>query len=257
MALTTYDLFISQCASGIKRNQPIGDEAQANTTATFLARNIATMTRRGYTKPLPSPLPSGVTAYICSRISVTGSSPGIALIVAKLIDLGSIDISTPTFTDGSAMPTKTELNASNVTASPVLCEVTTALNATPGSLQITYVDQDGNTAEATTAQVMTASSVVKSAAYIDLNGTDWGVQDITAATRTGGTTPTGVVQFWGLLPITICPLAPNTDGVTWIDNLIGTAFNPTRLGAGDVIGAFQSGSALSRVYGNLFFVGDN
>jgi hypothetical protein len=255
MALTTYDQFIDRIADGYGGVELFDGEVPTATTTTLLSgfnggQNIAGM------RTLPT-LPSGVTAYIPTAISL--STGGLtSYLVAKVISLGSIDISgaSGTFTDGSAMPTITELGTSRTTCSGVIAEVTTALNATPGSLSITYVDQDGNSAEATTAQALTASAVVGTCGYVILNAGDNGVQDITTAVRSVGTTPTGVINFWGVVPITMVSVC-NVDIPEKI-NLITQHFNPIRLGAGDVIRVFPMiASTAKRVYGIINFVGED
>jgi hypothetical protein len=178
------------------------------------------------------------------------------MLVAELINLGSLNISTNVFTDGSAMPTRTELNASNATASPIIAEITTALNATPGNVTVTYVDQDGNTAEATTAQALPVSGPIHDAGYIALNGQDWGARDITTATRTGGTTPTGTVKFWGLLPLALISSTPVAQQAVKANLLTGD-FNLSRLGAGATIGVFSNSSATRAMLGDVYFIGDS
>ena len=259
MALQAYDDFVARVANGYWMSQPIWDEIQTATTA-LLAAPTTNCQRCGYTRNMPSPLPSGVTAYIPTKIAVHWAGADIlrGLLVAKMISLGSLNIATPTFTDGSAMPTVTELGVSRSLSSAILAEVTTVLNATPGSLTVTYVDQDGNTAETTTADALTASAAVRSCAFVKLNSPDWGARDITAASRTGGTTPTGAIQFWGLIPIMFVSCnsaqAPNYAH----ENLLLQHFNPARLGAGDRVGCFVMGATATKcVQGDIFIVGDN
>jgi hypothetical protein len=154
------------------------------------------------------------------------------------------------------MPTVTELGTSRVMASAVIAEVTTALNATPGSLQITYTDQDGNTSQSNTAVALTASAVVGTCAFVNLAAGDTGVRDISAATRSAGTTPTGVIKFWGLVPIALVSTALGDNPEKM--NLITQNFNPIRLGAGDVVRVFPTVSATAkRVFGMINLVGDN
>ena len=257
MPLKSYDEFIKRISDGYWMQQPIWGEIATTTTGTFLANNQFSIQKIGFTKNLPT-LPSGVTNYICTRMFIACSVFDVGFLFAKIIDFGNLNIAGPTFTNGVAMPTVTELGASNQIASAVLVEVTTALNATPGSLQITYVDQDGNTAEANTAQAMTASSVKNSVGWAILNGTDWGVRDITGATRTGGTSPTGVVQFWGLIPLAFMGTGQTSAGITPVENLLTSGFNPVRLGGGDVLAGFCTSSTSVRgLFGSLYFVGDN
>lgn len=51
--------------------------------------------------------------------------------------------------------------------------VTTALGGTPGTYQVTYVDQDGNTAEAMTAQTLVAASIARRFPFANTVGNGW------------------------------------------------------------------------------------
>lgn len=254
MPLTTYNQFIERISNGYYLQQPLWSEQQ--TILVVSGSNLLTMQRLGRSKALPDPLPTGVTKYIITRVSVVSSIVAPSFLCGQLINLGSLDISTPTFTDGVAMPTQTELGNSNATYSPVLLEVTTALNATPGNMTVTYVDQNGNSAETTASFALGASAPITSGGWVHLNTGDVGVQDITTATRTAGTTPTGVVQFWGILPLCLMLASPATT-TSLQENLLTGAFNPLRFGVGVDIGGFIIGnSAAKAMFGELFIVGD-
>jgi len=254
MPIRAYNVLISQIGAGYWLQQPLWGEV-ANTPIIMGGNNLQ-IVRLGETKALPNPLPTDVTAYLVTRISAAQSSAG-SLLLGKLINLGSLDISgaSGTFTDGSAMPTITELGTSNITASAVFVEVTTALSGAPGSFTITYVDQDGNAAETTTAQALGASAPVRSGGWVVLNSPDWGARDITAAARSGGTTPTGTIKFWGMIPLTILP--GTTSNVVWSENLLTGTFSLPRLGAGDMIGGFVFNNNTQAIVGDVFVVGDN
>ena len=172
--------------------------------------------------------------------------------------MGNLDIAGPTFTAGSDMPTVTTLGQSRPLASALMIEVTTVLNATPGSYTVTYVDQDGNGAETTASVALTASAPVRTVGYAALNSTDWGVRSITTATRTGGTTPTGVITFYGIIPIAMYSVSPSTIGVCNSDNIMTSGVNVPRLAAGDVIGAFAfNNAAVKSLVGSLTIIGDD
>lgn len=151
-------------------------------------------------KALPS-IFAGKSYYVPTQVKAISSAVRGVQIV-KLVLMGTLDISGPTFTDGSVAPTVTEGGVSRQIPSSILAVVTTALNATPGTMTVTYQDQDGNTAEATGNHTLTASAAVGTSGFVNLNSTDWGAIDITTATRTGGTTPTGVIKFYHVTPVT-------------------------------------------------------
>lgn len=207
MPITTYDGLVSRISNQFNSrlvgagNYTVAKTALYSTPAGGLV--AADMCLVTPTKTLPS----GVTSYIPTEVIVITQTQGLPILIAEMIDLGSLDISgaSGTFTDGSTMGTRTEGGATNNNYASVMMEVTTALNATPGSITVTYIDQDGNTAEPTTSITLAASAVVGSGAWLPLNNPDIGVRDITAATRTGGTSPTGVIKFWGVRPIALVP----------------------------------------------------
>lgn len=262
MAITSYNDLIARIGGNYWLSQPLWGEQTATVTSTISGSDFASVAtaRLGEGKALPSGLPTGVTSYIPTRVTSAVSVAGQSILICKMVNLGSLDISgaSGTFTDGSAMPTVTELGVSRQIASPVLMEVTTVLNATPGTITITYVDQDGNGAETTAGHVLTASVAVRSVGTVLLNSTDWGASDITAAARSGGTTPTGVIKFWGIIPISFMSGSPGLAGMTVLDNLLTSGFSWLELGAGDTYGAFVTGNTSAKsIIGDLFFVGDS
>lgn len=213
---------------------------------------------RGFIKNTRSSLPSGITSFIPSTLYVNSTVSSDVIMLAEMLDMGSLNIATPTFTDGSAWGTKTELGASINMASAILMEVTAALNATPGTITVTYVDQDGNTAETTASITPTASAVAGTGGYVPLNTGDWGARDITTATRTGGTTPSGTIRFWGVRPlVTMTPklgTAVTSPGI--MKSLLTAPFNMQKLGTSTVLRIIGSANA-GAMMGNLVLLGDD
>ena len=249
---------MARYAAGYGRVQPIWGEQDAATTATALAgaSNISWQ-KVGDTKAFPSSLPSGVSGFIPTRATITSSNNLGTCWLVRLVDLGSLNISTNTFTDGNAMPTVTELNTSRAMSGIVLMEVTTVLNATPGNLQITYTDQDGNTAESNTAQAFAASAAVGSIGVVNLNSGDTGVRDITNAQRTAGTTPTGVIKLWGVIPVAMMMNTSAGQGET-VD-LLTTQFCPQLFGTSEQLYVLVASvtAANTVCHGALHVVGDS
>lgn len=260
MALLSIDDFLKRDMDGYYLTQPLYSEI---TTApgTLLGGMIGSLSKAGFTKALPSTLPPSVTGYIVTTIEgSTDVRNSGTLLYGRIINLGSIDISgaSGTFTDGDQMPTVTVGGNSLQLASAVICEVEVALNATPGSLTITYVDQDGNTAETTTAQTLTASSPLGSCGFIVLNTGDWGVRDITAATRSVGTTPTGTIRFWGVQPLGMGPTTASGADGNCIINSITTNLNIRPLPAGSNIAAFlHNANQAYGFQGSMYVIGDS
>lgn len=257
--LRSWDALLKRISDGFAKTQTIWGEAATAPVQLLSGDNDIAFWRLGWTQTLPS-LPSGVSSFIPTTFLGYASTSSGFLLLAELIDLGNLNLATPTFTDGVAMPTRTEGGVSRVIPGSVFAEVTTVLNATPGSITVTYVDQDGNTAEATGSKALTASAPVRSSSVVYLNSIDWGVQDITTATRTGGTTPTGVIQFWGVIPLmAFSSPAPGAGGGIVSDDPITSGFMWAQLPAAAVLGVFQFRSALATgaMMGHLVTVGDS
>jgi hypothetical protein len=252
MPLATVDDILARCAAGFELRENFAvDQRIANTG---LLPNFAQSIQYRYTVPT---MPSGVSAFIPSEIDLASSTLNGYFTVAKAINLGSLNISTNVFTDGSSMPTVTELGVSRVVAGGMIAVVEVALNATPGSLSVTYVDQDGNAAEASPVTAMTASSTVESGGVVPLNSPDWGVRDVTTAARTGGTTPTGTVRFYGLIPIGCIQGNGSSNQSAVSIAPLGLDFNPIRLAAGDLVIVMQAQLTAARaIVGSLQFIGD-
>lgn len=256
-AVTTFDGLLARISSEFDETFYLYQETIAARLRTTTATGDAHVARAAYCKTVPT-MPAGVSSYIPVEAHIGAQTGGaVSVLIAELINLGSLDISgaSGTFTDGSAMPTRTELGTSTVMAGAVIAEVTTILNATPGTYTITYVDQDGNGAETTAAATPTASATVGSAGFVRLNTTDWGVRDITAAARAAGTTPTGVIQFWGVIPISMTAVVASTPVV---DDLIGSGMI-RRLPASAKIGAFAltTSNNACALLGAIRMVGDS
>ena len=259
MALTTYDQFIDRIFDGFSSYEPFWGIA-GGTNNHFNSTSTGTLALIGRSRTLPS-LPSGVTSFIPTRV-FGGYAIGAVgcILVAKIVNMGNIDIGTNVFTDGAAMPTITALGASYPMCSPLVGVVTTALNATPGSLTVTYVDQDGNTAETTASHTLIASSIVGNGGAMTLNGDDWGIRDITNAVQSGGAAPTGVITFYGVIPIAVLSgnINSSSNSNTAVEDLLVTTPHILRLGANDEIGVFSmQGSTQNATFGGITYVGDN
>jgi hypothetical protein len=259
MAVASYDDLISRVGSNYAATWPFYGELQSTTG--LLGGNNQALQRLGYARTLPS-YPSGVTGYIVTAVqgAISLSSVTRTILVCQCVNLGSLDISTNTFTDGSSMPTITELGSSVTSWGPVFVEYITALGGTPGSLTITYVDQDGNSAETSAAQAMSATNPNPgTVGWIVLNSGDVGVRDITTAARSGGTTPTGTVKFWGVLPI--CQISTTGLGAFYIEPMLTQDFMWANLPEGSDIRLFNySGGtsiAATAMSGILNIIGDS
>lgn len=252
-SLRSVNDYVARIGNGYFTEAHFSVEVDAATSSTVHSGQLFPIQKTPLVYKAPS-LPSGVTGYRITNTSIHSSSQ-TTFMLARLFDMGSLDISTPSFTDGSAFPTVTEGNASNATYGICLMEVTTALSGTPGSFTVTYVDQDGNSSETTASTAFAASSAARTCAWVPLNAGDVGVRDITSATRTGGTTPTGVIKFWGVEPLSM--FAVVTAGQYANRNHLMMNIAPPLLAANDELYILVFGSTSARnVHGTLFIVGD-
>lgn len=256
-ALAAFDDFINRIGGNFYLNQPIWGEIQSTTTAAIAGTGSGTGQRCGETKAMPS-LPTGVTGYIPTMVEIYNSAGQVGTLFCKAVNLGTFDIgntTTGTFTDGSAMPTATILGTASASlSSAVLVEVTTATSGTQTSVTVTYKNQAG-TGSQTTSFTPVTSAVARSVSSLSLGGTDWGVQDITAVARSASSGPTGVLKFWGIIPISYFACGTN---VTTQDNLLSCGVNILRLAASDTLETFVFGStATKNVTGRLYVVGDS
>jgi hypothetical protein len=255
MAILHPNDIVRRVCAGYEARQPFDDHGVANRVGIHSTTPVQNMQRAGHTKAIPA-MPSGVTAYMPCKAWIH-STQNAPMLVGRIVDLGSLDISgaSGTFTDGAVMPTVTELGESRQVSGPVICEVTTALNATPGTFTATYEDQDGNTGQVSPAATLTASAPIGSAGLLPMLAGDHGVLDISNAARAAGTTPTGVIKFWGVMDAVIWPAssAAVAMGFDYINEGVIYKWDE----AGTTIGAFMLGVVTAaRMSGSIQFVGD-
>lgn len=249
--VTSYDAVINRISNGKSFDiQVIGESAAA--PANITAGSV-TVTRVGSNVTLPS-VPAGTTDYkILAGMLITNVA--FPVMIYKLVNLGTLNIGTNTFTDGSAMPTVGGTQSSGI----CIVEVTTALNATPGAFTATYVNQAGTGGKVSTSSSLTASAAVGQCGILRFAAGDNALQDITAATQSGGTTPSGVLQFWGCLPIaTLLGNSGTTGNLPNTFNNLTSAFNFLPLAAGDKVGFFSTTSASATGFmGSFTVLGDS
>ena len=258
MSIQTVDGLIARISSGYEKTSHLYANSAVTRSGCFSGG--ATLVRGGFVQSVPGSLESGVSAYLPTEFNIASSTStqGGNVILAELIDLGSIDTSgaSGTFTDGSVMPTRTELGVSRQIAGPVWCEVEAALNSNAGSLTVTYTDQDGNTSQSSGAVTLANSAPIHSGSLLPLATGDTGVVDITAASRAAGSSPSGTVRFWGIIPIAMSVATPS--GVGIVEDLINSGM-VRRLGAGSKLAVlyFSSSLTASSMFGSIRMVGDS
>lgn len=267
-AMTTYDEFLARLANGYYRQVPIQSTLVTNNNCITSGPNDSALTKIckwGARYTIPS-MESGVSAYIPLRTMYSGNGE-TSLLIGRMTNLGDLTLGdgaggASSFADGSQMPTVTELGVASVQrASMVVAEVTTVFSALPGNMTITYVDQDGNTAEAGPSNTLRSTAAVGECGWVQLNTDDWGVRDITTSSRTGGTNPSGVMRFWGIEPIAFFSAGPaGSNNPAEMEDFLIQSLNLFRLSAGDLIGGFFMASAATistgEGYGQFLFAGD-
>jgi hypothetical protein len=144
---------------------------------------VANMWRNVLTYTVPASYQLEVTNFNCSAGNQLSSARW-----NRMKSLGTYNVATSTFSDGSAY-------TSPGFCSSVEAEVTVALTGTAVTLTVTYVNQDG-VAGRTGTITCTAAAPLQYRFLMTLQGTDFGVRDITAVTKSGGTA--GTLTLYGL-----------------------------------------------------------
>lgn len=251
-SLRSFNDFVTRAGNGFYAKEPFRVEQSVNTVA-LKGSSIKSVQVSPCIHKLPS-LPSGVTGYRLVSGTLQCQLAGTFYLV-RLINMGDLDISTNVFTAGSAMPTRTEGNVSTQTSGGVILQTPTGLSAVPGSMTSTYIDQNGNAAEATAAITLTANAVAGSAVYMAFNGTDFAARQITTASRTGGTTPTGIVRHWGVDGIGGATIIAPGHAAQF--NFLTANPSPPLFGAGDEFYIITENSLNARhLHGSLTFIAE-
>lgn len=251
MTITSYNDLIAAAVNTSARF-PFYQAIDTSTNGTiYSSQATTTQMNNGVTPVLTVPsIPAGKT-YLAPTEFTIGSSLAANYMLCRLTNLGSIDISgaSGTFTDGSAMATRTEGGTSRQIYGPILMVVTVALNATPGTLTVTYTDQAGNTAAAA-AITLTASAAAGTAGFLPLNTGDYGAVDITAATRGAGTTPTGTIRFYGV-EMLAC-VAPSNTPTVEVVNFLTDRVRLIPLAASDTLFIVTNPTTGAKAYAGTF-----
>lgn len=166
--------------------QPAAGSAAAGTTAGSSPDNT---TVGGFAQANPS---GGDTLHFINAIAVPTQGVNMLLLYDRYYAVNhNIATQSPSVT---GVPTRYQDTTSKGNFITVL--VTTVLGGTVGNYQLTYMDQDGNTAEAATTQALVSASIVRrfpfaatvgNGWYYPLNSPDNGVRKITQITQSAAT----------------------------------------------------------------------
>jgi len=239
---------IAQDAAGVCMRIPFHEINQASTNTSLLAQDSVRkiFTYRFITIPT---LPAGVDYVVPTFISVAGNI-AVGFLLAKLVNFGLMATNTWTGT-GATMGTAVEGGATNNLSGQILAVVETALNSTAGNLTVTYVDQDGNTAEAGSAQAITVSSAIYTSAFYNLNAGDSGARSVSTVTRSGA--GTGNIRLYGVLPVAVLgiPVGTTTSSL----NMLSEVGQFQKFVAGDTIAILNYGNSAGARTGMIHFTG--
>lgn len=169
---------------------------------------------------------AGDTLHITTWYGQASAAPNTLLIYDRIYHAGSIDHTIATAQSITGVPTRYD-----TTTSPgnfAFLEVTSALGATAQNLTLTYMDQDGNAAEAAAALAVIASSgltrICHAPFFIPLNATDTGLRKATDVTfsagNTGGTSALVIGHPLAWLPQNKADEMQVMDGINSAFNLV-------------------------------------
>lgn len=205
---------------------------------------------------LPSSFGAGVTGAYLTYCKMTQSNSATVAVAGLEVDLGTLTVSTNTFSSGSAMPTKTIEGSSITTASMITLLVATAnVTATTPVVTITYVDQDGNSGQTCTMTLPT-NPIVGTAFYMQphLANGDTGVRSVSNISISTGSA--GTFKVYGLIP-----QAWNQNSGGSAGNTIGaltTPFPMVPFAASESIGFYHFGTTSANdLFATLCLTPDN
>lgn len=169
---------------------------------------------------------SGDTLHLTTMQASASASPNTLLMYDRLWHGGSVDHTIATSQSITGVPTRYATTTAH--GNFAFLEVTTALGATAQNVTLTYVDQDGNTAEASAALAIIASSVVTRIPhlphFIPLNAADQGLRNATAiqfsAGNTAGASALVIGHALAWMPLNATDQMQALDGVNSAFNLI-------------------------------------
>lgn len=238
-SIDSIDSMIEACATYGALVRSLVYNAGTVTAATVNSGGVTTT--RLMTCNIPS-MTSPVISAILTSIDGVSEDTTTTLVAGYVLQLGSLNMNTGTFTSGSTMPTRTIGGVSTQTASiyPFLV-VTAAVTATTPTITITYTDQDGNTGQTATLVLPTSPALDTCFAIAPhLAAGDTGMRAVTNMTKSAGTA--GTVEVYGFIPNAYgSSVSANYQMAQPLFNTL--PFFPFK--AGDQIGFFRMGSTSS------------
>lgn len=165
----------------------------------------------------------GDTLHITTAFAQGSAAPNTLLLYDRLWHASAVQHNTTSAQSITGVPTRHTGTSS--AGNFAFLEVTTALNSTAHTITMTYVDQDGNTAEAASAVTAVVSSAVTriphSPWFIPVNAADKGLRNITQiqmSAAASGVSNAVIGRAMAFIP------APNAGSMMVMDG-INSAFN--------------------------------
>lgn len=241
-ASPTLDAAISAAATNGMMQRMYYSRTGLTVTAATINSGGVSILRSPQRIQMPSSNGSGVSGFIATNVwGFTGASNS-GMFFGLEYELGSLAVSTNTFTDGVAMPIKTVRGASITTAASLVFAVATVAvtGATTPTLTITYTDQDGNTSNTATLTLPSNPSI-NTGFYVTphLASGDTGIRDVTNISISTGTA--GTIKVYGLLPLMISN-NPSSPFATVL-NCMNAPLVPYLIEPNEYIGAYRFGVA--------------
>jgi hypothetical protein len=184
---------------------------------------------------------AGDQLHFVSWVGVSTQAQGTALMLVDNLWAASFNYATNGNVTVTGVPTRYQ-TAALAPGNFMSGDVTTVLGATAQNVTITYVDQDGNTAEAAPALAIRVSSAVGTIPhtapvwFIPLNAGDTGLRKITIFNLSAGSS--GFVDRMIAHPIAILPGCGVANQPFILDG-INSAFNLERIYDGAALGLLE------------------
>lgn len=255
--LDSVDSLIAQAQSTGVMNRLLTSSVTASTTAATANSGLQSCQRYPINFTVPT-LGSGVTSMLVTRLDMTAVANATQALVGGIeVEMGSLAVSSNTFTAGSAMPTKTIEGSSITTAAEWMFLVATvALTATTPVITITYVNQDG-TGSRTATLTLPTSPAINTAFLVHphLQSGDTGIRSVTNMSKSAGTA--GTLKLYGLLPLGTSVGGGNKAAKTFQQEFSKPTVNYP-VAAAEKIGFYRIGqTAANDMYAVLCAIGDN
>lgn len=226
-------------------------------TTTAATENCGGVTIQKFSNEVVVPtLGSGIASARFPGLKMLSTTADSTAFCGLQYELGSLAVSTNTFTSGVSMPSKTIASTSTTTAASLVMAVVTVSTSGGASpvLTTTYTNQDGTASRTSTMTLPNSITLLSGfALWPHLQGTDTGIRSVSNMSISSGSA--GTIKIYGILPLAFghsqvaCAMmsgAPvSTPNVMW------------PCGAGETIAFYRIGTnQAGHVMAHMFGIGD-